>query len=39
MTIATGSGNAVIFDGVTKVFDTGDTSFTALEDISFVVPA
>ena len=39
MTIATGSGNAVIFDGVTKVFDTGDTSFTALEDISFAVPA
>ena len=39
MTIATGSGNAVVFDGVTKVFDTGDTTFTALEDITFAVPA
>ena len=38
MTTSTGRGNAVVFDGVTKVFDTGATSFTALDDITFAVP-
>ena len=38
MTTSIGCGNAVVFDGVTKVFDTGDSSFTALDDITFAVP-
>lgn len=35
----TSSGNAVVFDSVTKVFDTSDASFTALDNITFSVPA
>lgn len=31
--------NAVVFDHVSKVFDTRDGSFTALDDITFSVPA
>ena len=34
----TAPGNAVVFDGVTKVFDAKDASFTALDNITFAVP-
>lgn len=34
----TTAGNAVVFDGVTKVFDTGNASFTALDNVTFAVP-
>lgn len=40
MTTSTGNAaNAVVFDGVTKVFDTGEKTFTALDNITFAVPA